>query len=273
LPYPSEAGKTNTSRRTCCRALRFIGHPLTVADDIGSDFVCTIFEPKRIGKTDRLFPRRSFAIQIKSNRERIRATNKIDYLFGLELPFFVGVVQRTPSLQLSIFSGDFIPSLFSYYGWPSTLSLVLVPSGDTAKPYEGTAGGPCTIRLRHACDLLDSDSDESFREKATTLSALCKRMHGNVSARALNEFVFKFEAGREPDILAGEGSVEVFRDNFCLRLAEVFRNLDWILSHHLPFDRAEFGIYDRLYRDMVSLGRDLPPVLKRAHSSVKDKLG
>jgi hypothetical protein len=254
--------------------IAFIGHPLTVSDDVGSDFICTLFEATSENGIERLFPRRSFAIQIKSNLESIQATNKIDYLLGLELPFFVGVIERS-LLRLSIFSGDFLPVLFSHYGTPSSLSLVLDSGVEIANPYEGSPEGPCTLRLRHVCDLSASDPSERLREKATTMSGLCKRMHGNLSSLAVDEYIFRLDdENRAVNIAAGPCSVLKFRYNFYLRLAEAFYNFEWILENpSLPFDQSEFEIYERLFNDLVSLRCGLPPVLEGVYRRVKDKLG
>jgi hypothetical protein len=67
--------------------IAFIANPITVADDFGSDFLCTLFEPREIDNRQQLFPLRSFALQVKSSRRRVRADNKIEYLNRLELPF------------------------------------------------------------------------------------------------------------------------------------------------------------------------------------------
>ncbi len=72
--------------------ISFVANPMTVADDVGSDFFCTLFE---VAEGDKLFPRNSFAIQVKSSKAEIGATGKIEYLAKLELPFFVGVVDQS----------------------------------------------------------------------------------------------------------------------------------------------------------------------------------
>ncbi len=94
--------------------ISFVANPLTVTDDVGSDFFCTLFE---VSEADQLFPRSSFAIQIKSSKDQIDATGKIEHLRKLELPFFVGVVDQR-NLRLSIYSGDYLPIFFSHYGIP-----------------------------------------------------------------------------------------------------------------------------------------------------------
>jgi len=109
--------------------ISFVANPTTVADDIGSDFFCTLFESRTENDAEQLFPRNSFAIQIKSKEETIRATNKIQYLDKLELPFFVGVIDRD-KLQLRIYSGEYVPILFPLYGAPLELRLSPVPAAE-----------------------------------------------------------------------------------------------------------------------------------------------
>src|SRR5262245_23710047 len=89
--------------------IAFVAQPVTISDDIGSDLICTVFESRSSGSNrggDLLFPRNSFAIQIKTSGGPIDATNKIDYLFHLEIPFLVGIVGADRSRPtLSIYSG------------------------------------------------------------------------------------------------------------------------------------------------------------------------
>jgi hypothetical protein len=73
----------------------FIARPDRVGDDIGSDYYCTLFEREGRGKAERIIPRISFAIQVKSNRAVIDVTPNMDYLWNLEIPFFVGVVEQS----------------------------------------------------------------------------------------------------------------------------------------------------------------------------------
>jgi hypothetical protein len=95
----------------------FIAEPSNISDDLGSDFYCTIFD---IQKKGQLLPQSSFAIQIKSNSQTLEVTDKLSYLQNLEMPFFVGVVNKK-SQNLVIYSGESIPHFFSMYGNPSTL--------------------------------------------------------------------------------------------------------------------------------------------------------
>ena len=77
--------------------ISLVANPVTVGDDVGTDLFCTLFEII----AGQLFPRNSFAIQVKSSKRRINVTGKIEYLRKLELPFFVGVVNQAISLSRS----------------------------------------------------------------------------------------------------------------------------------------------------------------------------
>ena len=72
----------------------FISQPSTIADDLGSDFFCTIFDTITNGNNNFLLPKESFAIQIKSNRKPFYITGKTEYLKSLGIPFFVGVCNK-----------------------------------------------------------------------------------------------------------------------------------------------------------------------------------
>ena len=74
----------------------FLAEPVQVADDIGIDYFCTLFETKLKSKNAELIPKDSFAIQIKSKGDNntIELTGYLPYLEGLELPFFIGIVDR-----------------------------------------------------------------------------------------------------------------------------------------------------------------------------------
>src|SRR5882762_2522416 len=77
----------------------FVAQPTSVADDLGSDFFCTIFEIHDSSGTDVLVPRSSFAIQVKSSISEVSMDNKIDYLDRLQMPFFIGVVTQSPGVM------------------------------------------------------------------------------------------------------------------------------------------------------------------------------
>jgi hypothetical protein len=102
----------------------FLARPTNIADDIGSDFFCTLFQIQEENSQEYLIPKQSFAVQIKSNLGRIDVSSKTQYLNGLEIPFFVGVVNRE-TLSLDLYSGEYLPFLFSHIGIPNNLEIEL----------------------------------------------------------------------------------------------------------------------------------------------------
>src|ERR1051326_5106929 len=103
----------------------FISNPITVADDIGTDFFCTLFERVRRTKCELLFPRNSFAIQVKTSGSKIDMTGKIEYLEKLEIPFLLGIIDRS-RLRMSIYSGEFLPIFFAEHKTPKKFRLAPV---------------------------------------------------------------------------------------------------------------------------------------------------
>lgn len=107
----------------------FVAQPTSVADDLGSDFFCTIFEIQDHSGTDVLAPRSSFAIQVKSSTSEVSMDNKIDYLDRLQMPFFIGVVTQTPGM-MRIYSAELLVFLFAHKGRPRRLSILPIPASD-----------------------------------------------------------------------------------------------------------------------------------------------
>jgi len=86
--------------------ISFISNPSIIGDDIGSDFICTLFEINKKKNKDFLIPKNSFAIQIKSNSRRINLTDKIGYLANLEIPFtsaLIFMIQFTNDSHVNTF--------------------------------------------------------------------------------------------------------------------------------------------------------------------------
>lgn len=253
--------------------IAFVAHPFTVADDIGSDFFCTLFESRDRGGTELLFPLNSFAIQVKSNRDKVPATNKIEYLLGLELPFLLGVVDR-PGLRLAVYSGEHLPVMFSDLGRPTRLTLCPVDQADpSGLYYKGKSGGPCSLRLPLVLELSAADDGPTLQHKRQLLAELCSRVHSNISARTSNEYIFRLNPTGEVVILAGPSSAQTFRGNFFLRLAEVFYNLEWLLLNQpTEFSRAEFELYERLYMDLLNHADVIPDLLRGGYERLRKRL-
>jgi|ERR1039458_9775 hypothetical protein len=102
----------------------FVAQPTTIADDVGADFYCTIFDIVE-STPPMVEPRTSFAIQVKSNADKIEAHNKVRYLQHLEMPFFLGIVDQTAA-GLSIYSAEHFPMMTAVYGFPENCGCALL---------------------------------------------------------------------------------------------------------------------------------------------------
>lgn len=261
--------------------ISFVANPITVADDIGSDFFCTLFVSRIENNAEQLFPRNSFAIQIKSTAAIIPATNKIEYLEKLELPFFVGIVDRTHlKLKLRIYSGEYIPILFTKYGIPRELQLSPAPvteietNGycDVTQDHNLVALS-ALLRLPFVAEICAQDSRENILSKAQQLGELCSRMHMNISAKASREYIFRLDQPDAVMIMAGSGSATTFRQNFYRRLAEAFYNLEWIhKSQRHNFKMEEFRVYEKCYLGFIEAGIEIPMMLREIYNRLKQQL-
>jgi hypothetical protein len=232
--------------------LSFVASPTSIADDVGSDFFCTLFEIETANGVEVVLPRSSFAIQVKSSADKISVDNKIDYFNRLELPFFIGVVSQSPP-EMRVYSAEFLPILFSREGPPTKFSLVPVSSTDfdRDKQYEvGGSKGILDVRLK--CPLVATlrvaDDRRTLNSTVSTLLQICSRAHANISTRRLEEHVFNLDGNGRYQIVAGSGSYNYFRGNFLKRLAEVFYNLKWIvMNKRNEFSTSEFQQFQSLY--------------------------
>lgn len=253
----------------------FVAQPNSIADDIGSDFFCTIFKIIDVSGRDALIPRSSFAIQVKSSSSEVSADNKIDYLSGLELPFFIGVVSQSPA-EMKIYSAELLPLLFSERGKPNRLSLNPIAASDFDPDNYFEDVGPGEIRLR--CPMiiaLSIDDDRAtLSPKVDALLRICNRARGNISARASEEHIYDVDGEGHYRIVAGSGSVQFFRSNFVKRLGEYFYNLLWILnSQPDKFSVNEFQLFESFYHDLENVyGDPLPGYVSTAYGALKAKL-
>ena len=253
--------------------LAFVASPLSVGDDVGTDFLCTLAQSYSRRDRDRvvreyLRPQNSFAIQVKSSLEIIESSSQIDYLMGLEIPFFVGVLDRD-NATLAVYSGEYLPVLFSYKGKPMGLRIKLFPGGHefSADKYFVHYGKRESEQYRvffpHVLTLSVDDDAATRNCQRAELSDRCSRMLRNIAARTSNEYVFSVGAsGTETLIMAGEGSETVFRDNLAKRLAEAFKNCEWILDQDdRDLDPDEFNVYRDMYILFQESDRELPQIL------------
>ncbi|MBI2840464.1 MAG: hypothetical protein HYX75_19265 [Acidobacteria bacterium] len=243
--------------------ISFCANPVTVSDDLGSDFFCCLFDIRGRARSRQVIPLNSFAIQIKSAATSFDVTNKVRYLSNLELPYFVGVVDQH-SLRLTIYSGEWLPILFSEVGLPSRLRIVPMPRMVSLRRYyEKTAKG---IRLffPRVATITASDKTTTLQKSVHALSELCRRTHGNIATRRSEEHIYTVPTRRRVLIMAGEGSVKFFRENFYKRLAEVCFNLEWLHKYRRGgFDAGEARLYLDLIARLRKRDEPLPSYLTR----------
>lgn len=259
--------------------ISFVANPITVSDDVGSDFFCTLFESRIENNVEQLFPRNSFAIQIKSKEETILATNKIEYLTNLELPFFVGVIDQK-NLRLNIYSGEYLPLLFTLHG-PPQKELKLSPVRDLVgiEDYCRTTTDEnlqvltAFLKMPFVMEISASDDRNTIRAKTRQVSDLCFQMHQNISARVSQEYIFRLGKPSLVSIMAGPDSAKTFRRNFCLRLAEAFYNIEWIhRAQRNNFKMEEFKVYEKCYLGLIEAGIEIPEILREIYNRLKQQL-
>ena len=255
--------------------IAFVANPLKVGDDIGSDFFCTLFKHSMQNGQEMLYPLNSFAVQVKSNPGIVDAIKVIGYLEQLELPYFLGVIDRS-KLSLSLYSGEYLPMMFSEHGKPRGLRLYPEDGPDKAhsEPYSYTDEKQCHLKLPLVSTIAARDTPDTVSQNAEHLAQLCSRMHANISTWKLDEYVFRLPAD-QVQIMAGSGSAKTFRRNFYWRLEEVFHNMKWILENQPnEFSLAEFKVYERTYLDLLRIRNDLPnmtAVLKKLRELILKK--
>ena len=247
----------------------FIAEPLTVSDDLGSDFFCTLF---KIIKRDELLPQNSFAIQIKSKEDmdrkknRFEVTNKTQYLANLEIPFLVGVVDKN-LLKITIYSGECISNFFTHKGNPSNTNKIFIElvGNRTSYPFYDFRYRRYTLKFPK---ILEIKADFDYIKNAKQLNELinvCRLTQANISTRKNGEHVYQRYSEPWVDIYAGPGSAKSFRENFLKRLTEVFYNLEWLHNDTKDEDKpkiaTEFESYKKFYVDLQRTNDSLPPFL------------
>lgn len=242
----------------------FVAEPSTISDDLGSDFFCTLFN---VENKKSLLPRNSFAIQIKSKedmeskRNKFEITNKRDYLNGLEIPFFVGVVDKQ-ELKLVIYSGEYISNYFSLLPFREKAFVHLISERDN--PLNMFEVDDKCIKFPKIIEIKADYDYISNPEAIEGLFSICKLIQENISSKVSHEYLFKRFNSDWVDIYAGNTSVIHFRDNFLKRLAEVFYNLLWLYRANPLSDqiiKKEFKIYKNLYLSLLEREGSLPGYL------------
>jgi hypothetical protein len=254
----------------------FIARPVSVSDDVGTDFYCTLFQKTKDGA---LLARTAFAIQIKSHNDvaskksRIDITDKVPYLKKLEIPFFFGVADNTEH-SLTIYSGELIPRFFSFKGSPSRLTAVLCER----RRYDEkrTLNDEYDLDFPKVAKMTVDMSEEKLSTFVSDFYDLCLLMHTNLSARANKEYIFQTRLPNgtwDVRVYAGPDSIRTFRGSFLKRLAEVFYNLQQqLLQAPKTFRKDEFLAYEQLYLELKKIGNYSSPLVEQLYRNLRCKV-
>jgi hypothetical protein len=244
--------------------IAFVARPMTVSDDFGTDLFCTLFDLTGASLT----PRGSIAVQVKSSREPVDMTPKIDFLQNLELPYYIGVVNRK-EMTLALFSGRYLPNMLAYRGRPQRLWLDLVDtvhgeyrSGTDETGYRVRCPLVTVLRAEEDADRQRVGVDALQRDARESLAGVVSRLNG--------EFIFKVPGGVE--IFAGPASATVFWENFLRRLAEVLYNVGWLLKNGSRISTSDVNAVLTIYGTASGMGKELPEYVRLAHDKLAEVL-
>lgn len=250
----------------------FITEPACIGDDVGVDFFCTYF--KIVGND--LLPQNSFAIQIKSNDQDVVITKKSQYFNELEVPFFIGVVEKNKNL--TIYSGESICHFFTFYGDPmdknnkhyfnkqNKISIKL--SDDIRnKLYEQTRKEfilyfPFVAKLSVTYDYEISPS------KLNPFFDICKMVQRNISTKTVHSYIYELYGKKERVKFAGISSSKTFRKNFMDRFEEAVFNIEY-LSKSQPSElrKGEIKTFEEIGKLLKKQYRINDNILKKLNSN------
>lgn len=233
----------------------FVARPWNIADDLGADYYCTLFETVE-GRF--LHPRSAFAVQVKSDDGEIDISNKADYVANLQMPFFVAHVDKK-SQSMDIYSGENVQLFFALFGNPLHTGNTAHYKGEQSRllirPTKDPVGHQAYYKLEEKDHVLlfpyvgsVSMANEAAEIKTLSQAMAIRSVHiqNNIAAMRSGSYVFSHFESKNKSTVAGPTSVKSFRENFQFRLAEVFHNLLWLYTERRDeFDIEEFRRYER----------------------------
>lgn len=243
----------------------FVAAPTVVADDVGVDFYCTLFH-RLPGKHVQLVPSLPLAVQVKSSLNTVRLTTAIGALRHLNVPFFVAVANVNRG-SAELYSGRYLRYALDLHGVPSGLTAKLVArrlSADAAVTRTTTT----PLRLRVAMPRIGGWGVKSSQKALYRLRGIlereCLEAGLNNYQSAAGQFLFRFTGPRHVRVLAGSGSVRLFRAVMADRLTEYARNLQWLCEQRgqaRAREQRAFLEAARLLRNFVPHPRHLSSAL------------
>jgi hypothetical protein len=172
-------------------------------------------------------------------------------------------------LTLSIYSGEYLPILFSQHGIPQVLSLSPDDGNIRYDNYCDKSGDDYVLRMPFVLALKAGEDRKSVADSGRKLLHLCSRMHQNVSSRVSCEYIFSLSESDKIVIMAGVGSAQTFRRNFYYRLAEAFCNFEWLHKAPEQFPITEYRTYEQFYLDLKKKTDHIPSVVEEMYQRVK----
>lgn len=213
----------------------FIAQPSTVADDIGTDFFCTIFEVLPAGKNSYLSPKESFAIQIKSNERKFSISNKKDYLQGLQIPFFVGVINKEKK-ELDLFTGEYLIPFFIDNPKAAKIRVNLNRTDNPNIFDYSEESAEFTVNFPKFLTIGSNPDSPDFISNIQKLSKTCRIITRNITRMNNREFIF-FDSLR-PDFHIVERD-DLIQKSLSVRLSNLSMELSYLLENNYIDTRKE----------------------------------
>ena len=202
--------------------LAFVASPTMPGDDVGVDLFCTLYEVTESKKgATVLAPRNAIAVQIKSSVDTWDVTKQVSYLQELETPYFIAVVNQG-ELRLDLYSGRYLPHMFSFRGQLKKLELEPVKKL-VGHHQEGSDKEGYRVKCPLLVSLNTEDTTEAILKKRKVIQEEAKKILTSISSRNNCEYIFEVPNGFE--IYTGQGSASRFENNYLLRLAEALHNI------------------------------------------------
>lgn len=195
----------------------FIARPLSISDDQGADFYCTIYQiVTPTSGQPQLEPRTSFAIQVKTTHKNadtsaLSVTKHIAYLQQLNNPFFIGHVTLGDA-RMDIYSAEFLPLALAKTGLPTALTLV--PTKEPVSQSGAWDGPPEDLRLW--CPFVATmsiEEEQSVANAAHRIETICRRTLINIASRLTHHHVYDFNETL-PVLMAGPGPLSTTERTF-----------------------------------------------------------
>ena len=224
----------------------FIAQPSTIADDLGSDFFCTIFDTISNGNNDFLVPEESFAIQIKSNKRPFYITGKAEYLKNLGIPFFVAVCNKE-NQELIFYSGEYIIPFFVDNPLAEKIKIKLCETNDCKVDFYVEKDNEFTLKFPKRFTICSNYASFKFKEAIKNLSKACRTISHNITRRNNKEYIF-LEPFSDKCMLVSNN--KLIKDSIDMRLTKIFFELAYVLENN--YIDTDLDKYNKIKDSLIS---------------------